>query len=51
MAEPEWEEALQTFLEHVAALERAVAGRDLEAMRHEVADLRTAMSVCHREFA
>jgi hypothetical protein len=28
-----------------------VAGRDLEATRHEVADLRTAMGVCHREFA
>ena len=50
MAEPEWEEAMQAYLEHVAALERAVAGRDLEATRHEVADLRTAMSVCHREF-
>ena len=51
MAEPEWEEALQAYLEHVAALERAVASRDLEATRHEVADLRTAMGVCHREFA
>ena len=51
MAEPEWEEALQAFLEHLAALERAVASRDLEATRHEVADLRTAMDVCHREFA
>ena len=51
MAEPEWEEALQAYLEHVAALERAVASRDLEATRHEVADLRNAMTVCHREFA
>ena len=50
MAEPEWEEALQSYLEHLAALERAVAGRDLEGARHEVADLRTAMAVCHREF-
>jgi XXXCH domain-containing protein len=51
MAEPEWEEALQAFLDHVAALERAVAAQDLEATRHEVADLRTAMVTCHREFA
>ena len=51
MAEPEWEEALQAFLEHVAALKRAVASRNLEATRHEVADLQTAMAVCHREFA
>jgi XXXCH domain-containing protein len=50
MAEPEWEEAMQAYLEHLAALERAVASRDLEAARHEVADLRTAMVTCHREF-
>jgi XXXCH domain-containing protein len=50
MAEPEWQESMQAYLEHLAALERAVAGRDLEAVRHEVADLRTAMATCHREF-
>jgi XXXCH domain-containing protein len=50
MAEPEWEEAMQAFLAHLAALERAVASQDLEAARHEVADLHTAMVACHREF-
>ena len=50
MAEPEWEEAMQAFLAHLEALERAVASQDLEAARHEVADLRTAMVTCHREF-
>jgi XXXCH domain-containing protein len=50
MAEPEWQEAMQPYLEHLAALQRAVAARDLEAARHEVEDLRTAMVVCHREF-
>jgi XXXCH domain-containing protein len=50
MAEPEWGEALQSFLAHLAALERAVAGRDLEAAKHEMADLLTAMATCHREF-
>ena len=50
MAEPEWGEALQSFLSHLAALERAVAGGDLEAAQHEMADLQTAMVVCHREF-
>jgi XXXCH domain-containing protein len=50
MAEPEWGEALQSFLSHLTALERAVAGRDLEAAKHEMADLLTAMAVCHREF-
>jgi len=50
MSEPDWEEAMQAYMEHVAALERAVAGQDLEAVRHEVADLRTAMAICHQEF-
>jgi XXXCH domain-containing protein len=50
MAEPEWQEAMQAYLAHLAALERAVGARDLEAAHHEIADLRTAMAVCHREF-
>ncbi len=51
MAEPEWQEPLQAFLDHLAALQRAVASKDLEATRHEVLDLRVAMVTCHREFA
>ena len=50
LAEPEWQESMQSYLEHLEALERAVANRDLEAARHEVADLRNAMVTCHREF-
>jgi XXXCH domain-containing protein len=50
MAEPEWGEALESYLSHLAALERAVAGRDIEAAKHEIADLLTAMVTCHREF-
>jgi XXXCH domain-containing protein len=50
MAEPEWQEAMRSYLAHLAALERAVAGGDLAAAKHEVADLATAMTVCHREF-
>jgi XXXCH domain-containing protein len=50
MAEPEWQEAMQSYLDHLANLTRAVAARDLEAARHEMADLQRAMAVCHREF-
>jgi len=50
MSEPDWKEAIQAYMDHVAALERAVAGQDLESVRHEVADLRTAMATCHQEF-
>ena len=50
LADPEWEEAMQAYLDHLEALKRAVACQDLEATRHEILDLRTAMVVCHREF-
>ena len=50
MSEPEWDEAMQSYLAHLAALERAVAGQNLEAAQHELADLQTAMAVCHKEF-
>lgn len=50
MADPEWQEAMQAYLDHLAALKRAVATQDLEATRHEVLDLRVAMVTCHREF-
>ncbi len=50
MGEPEWGEAMESYLAHLAALERAVAGQDLAAAQHEMADLHTAMVTCHREF-
>ena len=50
MGEPEWGEAMMAYLAHIAALERAVAAKDLEAAKHEIADLHTAMVTCHREF-
>jgi XXXCH domain-containing protein len=50
LAEPEWGDALESYLAHITALERAVAGKDLEAVKHEIADLQTAMVTCHREF-
>jgi XXXCH domain-containing protein len=49
MGEPEWGEAMESYLAHIAALERAVAGQDLTAAQHEMADLHTAMVTCHRE--
>jgi XXXCH domain-containing protein len=51
MAELDWQQPLKAYLDHLAALERAVAAQDLEATRHEVLDLRVAMENCHREFA
>ncbi len=50
LGEPEWDETMKSYLDHVAALERAVTARDLEAVKHEMADLETSMATCHREF-
>jgi XXXCH domain-containing protein len=50
LAEPEWETAMQEYLDHLANLEHAVANQQQEVMLHELRDLQTCMSSCHREF-
>jgi XXXCH domain-containing protein len=50
LAEPDWGTAMQEYLDHLANLERAVANRQQEVMRHELRDLQNCMSTCHREF-
>jgi XXXCH domain-containing protein len=50
MAEPDWANAMQEYLDHLANLEHAVAGRQQEVMLHELRDLQNCMSSCHREF-
>jgi XXXCH domain-containing protein len=50
MAEPDWADAMQEYLDHLANLEHAVANRQPEVMLHELRDLQNCMSSCHREF-
>jgi XXXCH domain-containing protein len=50
MAEPDWETAMQEYLDHLTNLEHAVANRQQEVMLHELRDLQNCMSSCHREF-
>jgi XXXCH domain-containing protein len=50
MAEPDWADAIQEYLDHLANLEHAVANRQQEVMLHELRDLQNCMSSCHREF-
>jgi XXXCH domain-containing protein len=50
MAEPDWETAMQEYLDHLANLQHAVANRQQEVMLHELRDLQNCMSSCHREF-
>jgi XXXCH domain-containing protein len=50
LAEPDWQGALQEYLDHLANLQHAVANRQQEVMLHELRDLQACMSSCHREF-
>jgi XXXCH domain-containing protein len=50
MAEPDWANAMQEYMDHLANLEHAVANRQQEVMLHELRDLQNCMSSCHREF-
>jgi XXXCH domain-containing protein len=50
MAEPEWDTAMQEYLDHLANLEHAIANRQQEVMLHELRDLQNCMATCHREF-
>jgi len=50
LAEPEWANAMQEYMDHLANLGHAVEGRQQEVMLHELRDLQNCMSSCHREF-
>ena len=50
LAEPDWANAMQEYLDHLANLEHAVANRQQEVMLHELRDLQNCMNSCHREF-
>jgi XXXCH domain-containing protein len=50
LAAPEWEQAVQKYLNHLANFKQAVATRQPEAMRQELQALQNCMSSCHREF-
>ena len=47
--EPDWQEEMQAYREHVANLELAWKNRQLEMFRHELQDLQNQMISCHRE--
>jgi len=49
-ADPDWQEAMDEYLDHLKNLESAVASDNLEVVAHELRDLATRMKNCHREF-
>jgi XXXCH domain-containing protein len=49
-AEPEWQEAMQEYMDHLANLKRAVERQQLDDVEHELRDLRTRWVACHHDF-
>ena len=49
-ADPEWQEAMNEYLDHLENLKRAVERQQLDVVEHELRDLRTRWVACHREF-
>lgn len=50
LADPDLEEAMKEYLDHLENLKQAVADRQLKLVQHEVRDLGHRMKNCHREF-
>ncbi len=50
MAEPEWQESAQEFMEHLENLYRSVELKQMDLVAHELNDLQNRMKACHREF-
>ncbi|MEE4262007.1 MAG: GAK system XXXCH domain-containing protein [Desulfobacteraceae bacterium] len=49
-ADPEWQEAMIEYQDHLENLKRAVENKQLEVVHHEIRDLRARMKACHRDF-
>ena len=49
-ADPEWQEAMIEYQDHLENLKRAVENRQLEVVHHEIRDLRARLKACHRDF-
>ena len=49
-ADPDWQEAMIEYQDHLENLRRAVANKQLEVVLHEMRDLRARMKACHRDF-
>lgn len=49
-ADPEWQAEMDMYLSHVHNLEQAYRLGNPEMFRHELADIQTSMTRCHKEF-
>ena len=48
-AEPEWQDSMAEYLDHLENLQRAMENHQLEVVRHELRDIMNRMKQCHRE--
>ena len=49
-AEPDWQEAMHEYMDHLENLKRAVANRQIKDVEHELRDLKTRWVACHRDY-
>jgi len=49
-AEPEWQAAMDEYIDHLGTLKQAVAQNQYEIVQHEIRDLKNRMAQCHRDF-
>ncbi len=50
VADPDWQAAMEEYLDHMGNLQAAVSSRQLDSIAHELRDMGTRMGQCHREF-
>ena len=50
LSRKQWPEGMAVFRDHVQNMKRAVDGARLADFQHEVRDIRSAMTACHRDF-
>jgi XXXCH domain-containing protein len=50
LADPDWQEAMAVYLDHLTKLQRAVENQEFSTMYHQLQELQTCMVDCHREF-
>ena len=49
-ADPEWQEAMDEYMDHLDNLERAVKDRQREVLEHEMRDVQARMKACHKAY-
>ncbi|MFC1837583.1 GAK system XXXCH domain-containing protein [Thermodesulfobacteriota bacterium] len=49
-ADPEWQDDMDEYMDHLENFMRAIEGQQFEVMLHEIRDLHNRMKGCHKEY-